>query len=228
MTKRILTLGLLISIACSGCKSKQSTDSDASSSNGETRSTLELDPANPIVIAGWWDNGRYLLEVEYDFAYRIRQGHYPDSTVIERGRWTRDNHADFELEPYNVGKVQPERVALSLDKGDPVATIKGLAPFRKLSKPPRKLVDQLVGTWRGTPGTLLLERNGAFALKKSDEDDPIDGAWRIERGSLILDPSASSEDPEVLTLRKAKRGQVVAILGLEAPLERAQSQANPR
>lgn len=224
---RIFVWGLLLSITFTGCSPSSKTVSSSADTTQPTLDTLELNPANPIVIAGWWSNGRYLLEVEYDFAYRIRQGHYPNSPVIEHGRWTRENHAAFELEPYNVGPVAPERAALSLEKGVPVATIHGLAPFRKLPSPPRLLVDQLTGTWRGRPGTLVLEREGAFVLQRTGEPDPIKGTWGLERGSLILKPTPSTADPEVLSLRKTRRGEVDAILGLDGALTRGRTSSNP-
>ena len=219
MTMRTILPALMVPVMLLGCTPRQDANSRSSTGEGPTLSTLELDPADPIVIAGWWSNGRYLLEVEYDFRYQIRQGHYPESRVIERGRWTRKNHADFALEPYNVGKVQPERVALSLRKGVPVATIKGLAPFEKLSSPPRSLKEQLLGRWRGPEHQLSLKSEKRFSMKTEDEHS-IEGTWTLERGSLILKPDELSLDPMVLGLERDTRGQVLGITGLGGPLTR--------
>lgn len=216
----LLVLVPFLTISLAGCNPAKATDPSDQNGSGPTLDTLELDPAKPIVIAGWWSNGRYLLEVEYDFAYRIRQGDYPNSPIIERGRWARKNHGSFDLEPYNVGKVESERVALSLDKGVPVATIAGLAPFHKLSQKPKALKEQLYGTWRGRGDSLQLKSRGEYILKQTNEKDEVEGTWRLERGSLILQPHSESKDPQVLSLRTTERGEVNAILGFDAQLTR--------
>ena len=76
-------------------------------------------------------------------------------------------------------------------------------------------------------GCQIIEREGVFVLKHTGDPDPIKGTWRLERGSLILKPSASTADPEVLSLRKTPRGEIDAILGLDGPLTRGRTGSNP-
>jgi hypothetical protein len=176
-----------------------------------TRSMLQLDPSNPIEIAGWWDNGRYLLEVRFDFGYRILNGPYPGSPVIEQGRWTRKQHYKFMLEPYNAGKADSETVILSKDRGRPVATIEGLQPFRKLDKAPVNIQDQLPGTWKNDTMSLVIDPDGAFVLTRRAEQKVIEGTWRLELGALILEPLDTSEQPMVFSLGKQERGRLSSI-----------------
>ena len=176
-----------------------------------TRSMLQLDPSNPIEIAGWWDNGRYLLEVRFDFGYRILNGPYPGSPVIEQGRWTRKQHYKFMLEPYNAGKADSETVILSKDRGRPVATIEGLQPFRKLEKAPVNIQDQLPGTWKNDTMSLVIDPDGAFVLTRRAEQKVIEGTWRLELGALILEPLDTSEQPMVFSLGKQERGRLSSI-----------------
>ena len=181
--------------------------------------TLQLDPARPIDIGGWWDNGEVLLEIGYDYSYRIRRGHSQTNPIIERGRWVRGNHAEFHLEPYTQGQIEPERVALSLENGVPIATIENVKPFRKLPRPPKSVGEELEGTWRGARGTIAFDRDGKYLLEtREKEAKPNAGTWQVEHGALILTPNDTASAPLVLLLQRSEKGQLIRLQDVEGPL----------
>ena len=182
-----------------------------------TRTTYQLDPADPIEIVGWWDNGQYLMVVQYDYAYRVLHGEYPDAPVVERGRWTQKNHSRFTLEPYNTSKVESEQVILSKDRGLPIATIEGLPPFHKLPKAPVQVERQLVGNWKNKESSLTLDENGSFQMTHEGSEKRTTGSWRLEQGALVLEPGDPEEDPVVYTLMKPERGRIDSIEDGENP-----------
>lgn len=181
-----------------------------------TRSTLQLDPSDPIRIAGWWDNGRYLLEVGYDYGYRILDGPFPESQAIEKGRWTQENHFTFTLEPYDTDKASQEQVVLSKDRGRPVATIEGLAPFRKLSAAPISGRDLLLGSWSDGRNTLIVRPDASCLLRTAGEAGRpglwsieflksiswVQGAQNYELGALVVEFDESDGMPWLLTIRR--------------------------
>ena len=179
---------------------------------------MQLDPSDPIDIAGWWDNGRFLLEIGHDLGYQILNGAYPDSRMVERGRWTRRNHFRFTLEPYNTEEFQTEDVVLSVEEGVPTATIKGLAPFRKLTAAPRSVRSQLIGSWRNPRIRLTLDTSGSYGLNIRSTGEQQSGRWRLERGSLVLEPADKDLDVSVWSPVKARRGRVEAIQGTDEEL----------
>lgn len=232
MNSRITTSILLSSLLVAGCKTRPkpepphpekpkpaAQETTVTTVAVERITTLELDPAKPIDIGGWWDNGEVLLEIGYDYSYRIRQGASQESPVIERGRWTRGNHAEFHLEPYADGIVVPERVALSIENGVPTATVDDLAPFKKLARPPQIVGEELEGTWRGARGTIAFDSNGTFLLAtREDEAHPIAGTWTIEHGALVLTPKDPAVTTLVLLLQRSRDGQLIRLQDVEGPL----------
>ena len=225
--RRALLMSTVLLVALTGCKpsakSREPAPLITPPAEDGSRSTLQLDPSQPIVIAGWWDNGRYLMEIEYDYRYRILDGPFPDSSVVERGRWAQKNHFVFTLEPYEASKAENEQVVLSLDRGQPVATIKGLTMFRKLEKAPPKLQEMLAGTWGDRDLQLLLRAGGEFVLEKQGADERTSGQWRMELlkaisygdgianyelGALVLEPEDESADPIIFSLERRTRGTV--------------------
>ncbi|MDG2030632.1 MAG: hypothetical protein P8J45_06480 [Phycisphaerales bacterium] len=242
--RTVTTLAFLLA-ALTGCKPSAKTSEAAPlitpPAEDGSRSTLQLDPSKPIVIAGWWDNGRYLMEIEYDHRYRILDGPFPDSSVIERGRWNQKNHFIFTLEPYEASTNENEQVVLSLDRGRPIASIKGLAPFRKMDKAPGKIQKMLEGTWSDGDLVLTLRPEGQFMLGKDGEDQTTDGSWSLEQlksigsgdglpsyelGALILEPEGEAVDPMIFTLERRTRDTFDFVLIGETGLLRQKAAAN--
>jgi hypothetical protein len=234
-TRRTVMLFAVLLVTLSGCKPSAKTREPAPlitpPVEDGSRSTLQLDPSKPIVIAGWWDNGRYLMDVEYDYQYRILDGPFPDSSVIERGRWSQKNHFTFTLEPYEASTSENEQVVLSLKQGQPVATIKGLSGFRKLEKAPIKIQTMLMGTWGGQDLALTLRAEGNFNLKDQGEDKTISGSWSLELlksigssedipnyelGALILEPEGKAVDPMIFTVQRRTGDTFIFVLVGEA------------
>lgn len=223
LPRLIHCVALLVVLSIAGCSKKWSnTDSSAQSLS---RDTIELHPADPISIFGWWDNGTYLLEVDADFAWRMRKGRSASARVIERGRWTRENHAVFYLEPYIRG-AENERVALSLVEGQPRATIKDMPPFRHLAGAPQSIRESLAGTWTGGKRTLHITPDMTYSLVHTDAEQQIDGIWLIQDGALVLEPKDPEVPALVLTLERGPRGGVIALRGLDSPLLQATNASN--
>ena len=245
-TRRTLVLATVLLASLTGCKPSAKTREPAPlitpPAEDGSRSTLQLDPSKPIVIAGWWDNGRYLMDIEYDYRYRILDGPFPDSSVVERGRWTQKNHFVFTLEPYEASKADNEQVVLSLDRGQPIATIKGLTSFRKLEKAPSKLQQMLAGTWSDQDRQLMWRAGGDFVFEKQGEGEGIKGQWRMELlksisygdgianyelGALVLETEDASADPIIYSLERRTRGTVDFVLVGEGGTLRKMPPADP-
>lgn len=181
--------------------------------------TIELDPAKPIAIEGWWDNGTVLLEIDFDYSYRIRSGRSQLSPIVERGRWTRVNHAEFYLEPYATERAKRERVALSIEDGVPNATIQNIEPFSKLPRAPQTIGEEIEGTWRGARGTIAFDRIGTYLLEqRSNPTAPIQGSWKLEHGALVLTPQDPSKPPLVLLVQRTAQGKLLRLQDVEGPL----------
>ena len=76
--------------------------------------TLQMDPEKPRPITGWWETPAGLLKVSEDGRYRRWQSHDRFEPPSEIGRWHRQNHAVFWLEPYTLPRKPRQRAALSL------------------------------------------------------------------------------------------------------------------
>jgi len=162
--------------------------------------TNNLDPEHPAPIVGWWSNGEQLLEVAPDSSYRIyaTQNRYRKS--IENGRWNRQNHAAFWLEPYTRRKEERSRVALSLVGETPVISLRKYKAMRLLSEAPLTEEDMFIGLWAGAGGSLELANSMRYrfvAPRSSGEGPPVvisshRGQWRLKDGHVEVLPDSPS------------------------------------
>jgi hypothetical protein len=206
--------------------------------------TNNLDPEAPRPIEGWWTNGKELLEVAPDGAYRLFDTQNRYRKPIEVGRWSRQNHAVFWLEPYTMRKEARTRVPLSLVDDVTVITVRRWAPMRMIAEPPLVEEDLFIGLWAGTGGSLELEPSMRYrfvAPRVADARQPVvisshRGAWRIKDGRVELLPDSPSVATVVLEPRmsdapaengatqdaKAERApqQIAQLIGVEGVLDR--------
>lgn len=230
MNLRLTATLVLIPVLVAACKNRQkseqpvaieettSTKIEPLQKTADTITTMELDPADPIDIGGWWYNGEVIIEISYDYGYVIRRGRTMNAPLIERGRWTRDNHAEFHLETYTKGISKPERAALSIENGVPTATITGLPPFQKLARRPREIGEELEGTWKGARGTIAFDSKGTFLLApRSGSVKSIPGTWTIDHAALVLEPSDPAHEPIVLLFQRSRDGRLVGLQDIEGP-----------
>ena len=60
-------------------------------------SVLDFDPAKPESVNGWWTNGRELMRLDPNGAYRMWLTQDRFQRPIEVGAWRRSNYVYFEI-----------------------------------------------------------------------------------------------------------------------------------
>ena len=133
-----------------------------------------------------------------------------------------------------------QQVVLSLDRGRPIASIKGIAPFRKMDKAPSKIQKMLEGIWSDGDLVLTLRPEGRFMLGKDGEGQTTEGSWSLEMlkaigsdeglpnyelGALILEPEGEAVDPMIFTLERRTRDTFDFVLIGETGLLRQKTAA---
>ncbi len=162
--------------------------------------TVSLDPEHPFPIVGWWSNGREMLDVAEDGAYRLYDSQNRYRKPIEVGRWHRQNHAAFWLEPYTMRKEERTRVPLSIVEGSVAITVRTFAAMTALEAPPFAAEDLFIGLWAGAGGSLDLQPSMRYhyvAPRRAAEGQPVvisshRGVWRLREGKVELLPDSPS------------------------------------
>lgn len=171
--------------------------------------TLLMDPEKPEPILGWWVSSDSLIELEEDGGYRYWKGLDRLDRPAESGRWHRENHAVFWLEPYAVPQPPRRRAALLLRDEVLLAVIDGSkSTFERRSSPPRIPADDLLGEWHGTGGHLVFRENGTYSWMAMDALQRNRNRLGLQRGTwrfgpdrrLQLVPFLADEDPVLLEL----------------------------
>jgi len=199
-------LAILIVIALAACQEPPDRSEVNYASPAAVSTPLDLDPTDRIEIGRWWTNGRELLRLDPDGAFRLyatTNRHHPP---LERGRWSRQSYAVMWLEPYSLLPRERVRVALSRMNGEIALSVPDLLPFFAIEQPPAVLEDALFGIWRGPLGTLQLDPTMRYTF--SPDPKPAAGAalaghrgrWRLDNGLVQLTPDAMGMGPFTLTL----------------------------
>lgn len=169
--------------------------------------TLQMDPESPREIVGWWVAPDGLVEVREDGGFRRWNSHDRLDRPAESGRWHRENHAVFWLEPYTLPKTPRRRAALWLRDDALMATIDGAtAAFGHASSPPRIPADDLLGDWHGPGGHLVFRDDSTYVWTAAGDADGAParigaqrGRWRLDADRrLRLEPVLAGQRP-VLT-----------------------------
>jgi len=172
--------------------------------------TLQMDPERPEPIVAWWSNGTQTLELREDGSYRLWKTAGRHREPDEVGRWDRQNHATFWLNPYSRGKQERARCPLSIVEGEVVATVRTFPPLVRLEGPPASSEDALVGLWVGDGGSLELREDGRYRFVAPRVDGtPVaiaghEGTWALDRDRLVLTPRSPSVAAVSLQLEAPK------------------------
>ena len=172
--------------------------------------TLQMDPERPEPIVAWWSNGTQILELREDGSYRLWKTDGRHREPDEIGRWDRQNHATFWLDPYSRRKEERSRCSLSIVEGEVVTTLRTYAPLARLEGPPPAPEDALVGLWVGDGGSLELREGGRYRLVAPRIDGtPVaiaghEGTWRLEGPRLVLTPRSPSVAAVTMQIEAAK------------------------
>lgn len=168
--------------------------------------TLQMDPERPEPIVAWWSNGTQTLELREDGAYRLWKTAGRHREPDEIGRWDRQNHATFWLEPYSRKKEERARCSLSIVDGEVVTSLRTFTPLVRLAGPPAAAEDLLLGIWVGDGGSLELREDGRYRFVAPRVDGtPVaiaghEGTWRLEGDRLLLAPRSASVAPVTIEL----------------------------
>ncbi len=160
--------------------------------------TLQMDPERPEPIVAWWSNGTQTLELREDGSYRLWKSAGRHREPDEIGRWDRQNHATFWLDPYSRRKEERARCSLSIVEGEVVTTLRTFPPLVRLAGPPPSPEDALIGVWVGDGGSLELRADGRYRLVAPRVDGtPVaiaghEGTWRLDRERVVLTPRSPS------------------------------------
>lgn len=171
--------------------------------------TLQMDPESPRPIVGWWIADEGLIELDGEGGYRRWSDHDRLARPTETGRWHRENHAVFWLEPYTLPKAPRKRAALWLRDGALMANLNGAtAAYRHAASPPRIAADDLLGDWRGSGGTLQFRADSTYHWTAPEDTAAAPariggqrGRWRLGPDRrLRLEPLVIGQSPVLVAL----------------------------
>lgn len=190
--RRFAALAALLAAACSPALLAQN-------SGQVPPSPIEFDPANPEPVTGWWTNGKELMRLETNGAYRLWMTQDRFQRPVEVGAWRRSNYVYFELEPY---RVKPgTRIKLQLIKEDGETKIEraGSDHFRRVAVPPRVFADDAIGAWTAPTEQLVIMDNGRYEYRRTAASGVTQhsGIWRTDGDIVYLAP----DSPVVETIR---------------------------
>jgi hypothetical protein len=168
--------------------------------------TVRLDPEHPFPIIGWWTNGTEMIQLSEDSAYKLYDSSNRYRKPIEVGRWHRQNHAAFWLEPYTMRKDDRTRVPLSIANNQVVIAVRKYKAMTHVEQPPMVAEDLFLGLWAGEGGTLELQSTMRYhyvAPRSAAEGQPIvisshRGEWRLREGRIELLPDSPSVTAMIL------------------------------
>lgn len=209
----MLALVAMSGIGCEPDLSKTSSNPTFMAHHDST--PLPLDPTAPVPVEGWWSNGRQLLQLSEDGAYRLWSSVNRFDAPLQTGRWSRPTYAVVEIEPY--GTRLPERTRCQLEpSGSEIRlAIPGLDPMVRFESAPPVIEDRLVGVWRGAGGTLRLTHDGRYraeapatasnASSGGSGSHPIalaghGGRWLVDESNLLLIPDSPSVPTVILAV----------------------------
>lgn len=156
---------------------------------------LDIDPTELIDATGWWSNGRELLLIQADGAYKLWKGTNRFLAPDDIGRWDRQTYRTLWLETYRGEKHSRDRAHLRREGGLLLLSVRDLQPMQQLQRPPHTREDTLVGPWSGPPGTLTLRDDGtySFSVAKSGPKDrqparlgSHTGTWLVRDDTVVL------------------------------------------
>lgn len=180
--------------------------------------TLQMNPEKPREIVGWWSGPTGLMEIAADGRYRTWSTADRLAPPKESGRWHRDNHAVFWLEPYTIPKVPRRRAALWLENDALMTDLTGeKRPLRWTSIPPRVPADALLGTWRGPGGQVRFSTDLRYRWTAPPSERPVEiagqrGTWSLgPKGALLLDPMLVAQTPLIIVAERADDGRILAL-----------------
>jgi len=166
--------------------------------------TLQMDPEKPRPITGWWETSAGLVKVSEDGRYRRWPSHDRFEPPSEIGRWHRQNHAVFWLEPYTLPRKARQRAALSLQDNVLMALLAGeTTPFRKVTAPPRIREDEFLGRWEGPGGVITFQIDQRYewvAPKRTSIAELAGqrGRWYLlEDDRLVMEPLVATQVPVI-------------------------------
>lgn len=181
---------------------------------------LPLDPTAPVVVEGWWSNGRQLLHLADDSGYRLWSTTNRFDLPLQTGRWSRLSYAAVELQPYGTRVPERTRCDLEMSGTEVRLVIEGVDPMVRFDRAPATLEDRLVGAWRGAGGTLRLDPEGRYRADAptSSASQPIalaghGGRWLVEKGSLLLVPDSPSVPVVMLAVEASGVDEVLLRAG---------------
>ena len=183
--------------------------------------TLHMNPEKPREVVGWWVGPEGMIEVSRDGRYRRWPTVDRFAAPQEHGRWHRENHAVFWLEPYTIPKVPRRRAALWLRDDALMTDLSGDdRPFLWRKTAPPIPADALLGRWEGPGGTLELTPDRRYHWSAPVTDHPAmlagqRGIWSLDaEGRLTLNPMLRSQEPAITV---ALRDSDDRILQLRSP-----------
>ena len=204
-------------------------DSDEAGTTAEPVivTTLQMDPEKPRPITGWWETPAGLLRVSEDGRYRRWQSHDRFETPSEIGRWHRQNHAVFWLEPYTLPRKARQRAALSLQDDVLKATLSGeTTKFSKVASPPRISEDRLLGRWTGPGGLIEFRADQSYQWIAPERSSIAElagqrGRWYLlEDERLVMEPLVATQIPVIEQVILGENGRVVEFRTSRGPLRR--------
>jgi len=176
---------------------------------------LALDPTAPVPVEGWWSNGRQLLTLESDGAFRLWSGMNRFDMPLQTGRWSRPTYAVVELEPYGTRVPERNRCQLESAGTEVRLVIPGVDPMLRFEAAPPAIEDRLVGTWRGPGGLLQLLSDGRYRADAptSGASRPIalaghGGRWMVDESNLLLIPDSPSVPTVILAVEPIGQSDV--------------------
>ncbi|MBX3356060.1 MAG: hypothetical protein KF724_10245 [Phycisphaeraceae bacterium] len=199
--------GLCLALAACASELEKTTSNPTLAARYDS-APLTIDPTKPVEVLGWWSNGRQLLQLSDDGAYRLWAGTNRFDAPLQTGRWSRLHYAAVELIPY--GTRTPERTRCDLEPaGSEIRLlVPDLNPMVRFEQPPPAMEDRLVGTWRGAGGTLDLGPDGRYratAPASESSGRPValaghGGRWLVDSGNLMLVPDSPSVSMVILAI----------------------------
>lgn len=172
-------------------------------------SKLDIDPTETIPIFGWWSNGKELLLILENGAFRFWDQPNRFFAPTKSGRWDRQNYRTFWIEPYvdkkNPG-VMPARIRCAMRRSDGVvfADVGSALGMRQMNEAPTAPEDLYVGRWSGPGGSLTLSADGKYELlsSPSSTNDPAlvsrashSGTWTFDGQYIRLISNRSTQNP---------------------------------
>jgi hypothetical protein len=183
--------------------------------------TLHMNPEKPREIIGWWVGPEGMIEVSSDGRYRRWPTVDRFAVPQEHGRWHRENHAVFWLEPYTIPKVPRRRAALWLRDDALMTDLSGDdRPFAWRKTPPSIPADDLIGIWEGEGGILEFTPDRRYRWSAPEADLPAmlagqRGIWSLgPEGRLAITPMLATQEAVITVATRDGKGRIV---GLRSP-----------